>query len=521
LVDAHALTDAASSRTLRRASTLWILLAGANALLAACVERPREQSKADGITTDSTTFPGRAVVELSALRQGVTPEQWLRDHLGDSLSPFAIAEGNENSGLWCVRSTRRDSLVDGSPILRYAYFYPPPAPPSLELPPDGDARDIVAHTCLLGEVWVQTPHADSVSGRQLAERTREALVSTYGQVTAGTDYYAGLPLTDSQKQVLRAKPGRETQRLGISFFGAAFWRAPGRWQRGPATVVSAFDAGLRQSSHPRVFAFAYFPITHLDRGRSVDSLQAATPDLDTALAAAGRLTQLDTNVVRDFLALKGHQQVESARIAAIARWLATAGNLESTRRAAALFVADGVVPERLDENDSVTSRAYGNIGVKFVRSELAGSNNYAHGLLEESLRLDQNGPIGQLATMEQLNRGFDLTGMCGGGFEDVIKTGEPFLSRLTTAGAKARVLFLLGDAYSDIVALAAGEGQDMADTADFVARAPNARRKAIAYYRQGLALNRESVQARAAWLEAWRLLAGMPPSRTHFYCVYD
>ena len=498
-----------------------MVLGCVNALLPACVERPPEKPEAAAVATDSTTFPGRVVVELSALRPDVTPAQWLPGHPGDSLSPFAIAEGNENSGLWCVRSTSHDSLADGSPTLRYAYFYPPPAPASLELPPDGNARDIVAHSCLLGEIWVQTPYSDSAGGRQLAERTRDALVRSYGPVTAGTDYYAGLPLTDSQKQVLRAKPGRETQRLGISFFGAAYWRAPGRWQRGPATVVSAFDAGLRRALHPRVIAFAYLPITQLDRKRRFDEVPAATPDFDTALAAAGRLTQLDTNVVRDFLALRGHQTVESTRIAAISRWLGTAGSLESTRRAAALFVADGVVPERLDENDSVTSRAYGNIGVKFVRSELAGSNNYAHGLLEESLRLDQNGPIGQLATMELLNRGFDLTGMCGGGFEDVIKAGEPFLTRLTTPGAKARVLFLLGDAYSDIVALAAGEGQDMADTADFVARAPNARRKAIAYYRQGLSLNRESAQARAAWLEAWRLLAGMPPSRTHFYCVYD
>jgi hypothetical protein len=28
-------------------------------------------------------------------------------------------------------------------------------------------------------------------------------------------------------------------------------------------------------------------------------------------------------------------------------------------------------------------------------------------------------------------------------------------------------------------------------------------------------------EARWAWLEAWRLIAGLPPTTTHFFCVYD
>jgi hypothetical protein len=459
------------------------------------------------------------VAELSALRQGVTPAQWLGNHPGDSLSPFTISEGNEKTGAWCIRASRRDSLVDGSAIVRNAYFYPPSAPVPLELPADEDARDIAARTCILGVVWVETPHSDSASGRQLAERTREALTREYGQVTtADTDFFARLPITDSQKNVLRTSPRYETNRLGISFFGSAFWHAPGRWKRGSVTVVSAFDAGSRYVSVPRVLAFAHLPNAQLDREVSFDE---STPELDEALIAAGRLTQLDSIVVRDFLALRGEQAEDSERIAALERWLATAANLKSGQRAAALFVADGVVPERLEQGDSVTTHAYSNLGLKFVRSELAGSNNYTHGLLEEALRLDLNGPVGQLATIELLDMGFDLTGMCGGGFDQVIKVGEPFVSRLTTPGAKARVLFLLGDAYTDIVALAAGAGQEYVDSSDYSARAPSARRKAIAYYRQGLALDKVSAKAGEAWLEGWRLLAGLPPSRTHFFCVYD
>jgi len=62
---------------------------------------------------------------------------------------------------------------------------------------------------------------------------------------------------------------------------------------------------------------------------------------------------------------------------------------------------------------------------------------------------------------------------------------------------------------------------DYADSAAYTAGAPAARRSAIAHYRQALALDRSSPEAREAWLEGWRLLAGLPPTTTHFFCVYD
>jgi len=495
------------------------------ALLGGCRESPRERPEVlatpVAVARDSATFAGRMVGELSALREGITLAQWLNAHRDDSITRFTYAEATESGEHWCVRAIRRDSLVDAAPGVRYAYFYPPPVPVSLELPPDDVAPDLVA-ACLLGAIWVQTPNPDSASGRRLAERTREALAGVYGKVTAGPDSFLGRSLTDSQKQGLARLPGYETMSLGIGFFGSAAWRAPGRWQQGDVTVVSAFDAAFFEVRRQRVLAFAFLPRAQLETSQAVrETLAATTPQRDTALEAAARLTQLDTNAVRDFLALAQRQVADSVRIAAIGKWLAPAADLDSAQRAAALFVVDGVVPEQLDGNDSVTREAYGKLGLEFVHSPLAGSYNYAHTLIEEALRLDPNGPTGDLATIELLNRGFDLTGTCRGGFEEVIRAGEPFLGRVAAPGAKAHVLFLLADAYADIVALAAGIAADYVDPADFMARAADARRQAIAYYRQGLALDRTSAKARAAWPEAWRLLAGLPPRRTHFFCVYD
>jgi len=45
------------------------------------------------------------------------------------------------------------------------------------------------------------------------------------------------------------------------------------------------------------------------------------------------------------------------------------------------------------------------------------------------------------------------------------------------------------------------------------------RRNAIAHYRSFLAENPKAPDAGIAWREAWRLLAGLPPSPTHFACT--
>jgi hypothetical protein len=45
------------------------------------------------------------------------------------------------------------------------------------------------------------------------------------------------------------------------------------------------------------------------------------------------------------------------------------------------------------------------------------------------------------------------------------------------------------------------------------------RRDAIDHFRAFLEENRESPEANSAWREAWRLLAGLPPSPIHFACT--
>jgi hypothetical protein len=471
--------------------------------------RPPVSAATAAAATDSATFPARAVAELSALRPEVTAAQWLREHQGDSVTAFSFAAAEHNDDRWCLRATRRDRLTGGAAVLRYAYFFPPPPPASLELPPDRDMSNLAVRACILGSIWVETPQPDSVAGHQLAERTREALRNAYGPVAASSD---------SQKQRLRALPGYGT----MSLVGAAAWRAPGRGQDGPVTLVSAFDAASWDVGRRRVLAFAYLPHANFETSQRIrGGVQRDSAQARRTLQIAGGLTGFDARVVRDFLALSGEGGREPERATAIERWLTAARDLAPRQRAAALLVADGVVLKSFRARDTVAGDAYAPLGLEFVHSPLGDAYNYAHSLLQEALRLDSAGPVGELAMITLLDRGFDLTGMCGGGFDAVIKAGEPFLARVQAPARRASVLFHLADAYADVVALAAGAGDEYAHAADFTARAPQARRKAIDFYRQGIALDRGSEQARAAWVEAWRLLAGLPPTQTHFFCVYD
>ncbi len=495
-----------------------------------------------GAASGAAPFPDLAVRELAAVRSGVTAAVWLAAHPGDGFTPFRRDSIRENHGRWCARASRVDRLPGGGRIVRYAYFYPPAPPASLALPmAEGPA--LIRERCLLGAIWLETPSADSAAGSALAEGTRDALTRAYGPVTPSPDAWFGRTPTDSLRRALSRLPGAPALSLGLHFFGAAGWRVPGRWQVDSTVVVSAHDAGLgsRKEGGGRVLAFAFLPLAELGSFRTETDRADAAERRSAALAArAARLSGLDPARVLELLAAAesaytgrhpaNPAALDSAAVAVLRDWIADSRSLAPSRRAAALLAADQVLGSaaliyvRAQHGDSVTRRAFERLGATFVRDELGGGYNYTHTWLDDARRLDPHGRVGTLATLALLRSGFDQTGMCGGGaeaFRQVITTGEQLLAAAPDSDLAAEVHLLVADAYADIVALAAGAGIEYADSAAYTAEAPAARLKAVEHYRAALALDRTSASARAAWLEGWRLLAGLPPTTTHFFCVYD
>jgi hypothetical protein len=488
-------------------------------------------------------FAERAVAELAALRPGMTASAWLATHPGDEFLVFRRDLIRENHKSWCARASKTDQLPDGTRIVRYAYFYPPEPSSSLALP-NAEGPSLIQELCTLGTIWIDAGPVDSSTGNSLAATLRAALTQADGPVRAGPDVFFGRVPTDSLRRLLSRLAGADALLLGLHYFGAGAWRTTGRWQADSAVVVSAFDrGGLGRRVVGRVVAFAHLPIAELGSFRGVTDREALAQRKTVALAAqAARLANLDSASTNRLLAMlatadsayhergsRSPKVLDSAAVLVIRNWTTSARVLVPQQRAAALLAADQVLGSgpmlyvRAQRQD--TSRvAYEQLGAVFVRDELGGSYNYTHNWLNEALRLDPHGPVGRLATLALLRSGFNETGMCGGGseaFRQVITTGEQLLTGDLDTATAAEVHRLVGDAYADIVALAAGDGSHYADSAAYLAEAPTARANAIAHYRQALALDHASSEARSAWLEAWRLMAGLPPTTTHFFCVYD
>ena len=81
---------------------------------------------------------------------------------------------------------------------------------------------------------------------------------------------------------------------------------------------------------------------------------------------------------------------------------------------------------------------------------------------------------------------------------------------------------MVGDAYSDIVAIAAGEsgGSGEYDPTQYEAEAEADRTKALQHYRAGLAVDNTSDSAKDAWRQAWHLAAGLLPNE-RYVCFGD
>jgi hypothetical protein len=80
----------------------------------------------------------------------------------------------------------------------------------------------------------------------------------------------------------------------------------------------------------------------------------------------------------------------------------------------------------------------------------------------------------------------------------------------------------MAGAFGDIVRLANGGGYEEYVSADYKSEAASSRTRAIEEYRLAFATPMPaSARAQEGWRNAWRLMAGLSPSRTYFYCVYD
>lgn len=210
------------------------------------------------------------------------------------------------------------------------------------------------------------------------------------------------------------------------------------------------------------------------------------------------------------------------------QWLSQLKTLPAERRAAGLLVADRLTlaAETADGN-GIWQREGKELShiekfmAEFFPSEAEKGNTYTGNWAEQARKLDPSGVVGQMAIIGSMARGpCDLSGPDDPS-RTVILEGEQLLSKDLDASTAAQVHFMVGDAYSDFVALASQglTAQGARDPDKYRAEAERDRAKALDHYRAGLSLENASQNAKDAWRQAWRLLAGIQPEER--YVCFD
>src|SRR3989442_10851534 len=332
-------------------------------------------------------------------------------------------------------------------------------------------------------------------------------------------------------------------------FGAsAYWNPLGWGQTGAAVVVGAYDRGL-DDRNPRVVAFAYLPFSGLAETSAtiVETADRDEQEVSEFADQAAQLSGLDSarfnrlrtaGAVADSVYHSDNQRYgryrapEAGRllVSALRDWIAASQKLDPAHRAAALMAADQILSRGsvsyvlAQESASPLVDTLKALGAGFADNQLGGGQNYTHTWLDEAQRLDSAGPAGRLATMALLHIGLDRTGMCSAGdsaSQHVSNIAERLLRSTRDSAEAAELHLFAGNGYADVVVLAAGAGGEYAEASTYVAAAPAARARAIEHYRRVLALGAAASTLQSVSLDTWRLLAGLPPTRVHYFCVYD
>ncbi len=266
--------------------------------------------------------------------------------------------------------------------------------------------------------------------------------------------------------------------------GWANWKAVAAWHRGGIDVWVA-----RDGAGSIVYARRTTP---RDPGSdpwfgSVLESQAQVADAVARIAALGG--ELTAPVLSKSRCAAGPEERVGEQVEPLARWLGAAQALPPPRRAAALLLADfyiaciGAAPDP----DRLQKRLTG-LGANYA-------TDYTHNLREQAERLDPRGPAGELAGL------IGLTEPC------FLKGNKPWPDLVAEKGARMLNVFP-ATAWTPYIhyVLARAHAMKLSRTA------------AISEFRYFIKQKPDAPESVFARQEAWRLLAGLPPSQIHFGC---
>ncbi len=408
----------------------------------------------------------------------------------------------------------------------------------VKVPARSTIHALLDRHCLVQRQGRKRNHAQGTP-LSLGQKPNELWCTDYkGEFRLGNkEYCYPLTVTDHASRFLLLCEALESTCASLAF--TAFQRL--FQERGlPCSIRSDNDVPF--ASPNSLFNLSKLSVWWLRLGITIERIQPGHPQQNgrhgrDTLVRRVKETGMPAAATNEMTALLEKPDYFSARnlpsdsevVATFRDWLTAAKSQPAGQHAGSLLAADRVL-DFLDHDGvqvgEAARAAMKSFGVEYVHDELAGGDVYTHGLLKQAKALAPPGPAGDEVLLFQMERGFDETGMCSAGaeeFSQVIQQGESLLAgaRSLPMSTLSSLHFMVGDAYATIVWLAKTTDTEYHDPKKYQQAAELARAKALEHYRAAFNLEHGTARAQKTWKDAWRLAAGLPPTRGRYFCIYD
>ena len=296
--------------------------------------------------------------------------------------------------------------------------------------------------------------------------------------------------------------------------GNALWTKVVSWRR------SDLDVWIAQEGKANLIVFARR--NRLPGALNNEFAIGTFLNLAQAARSAADIAALDPQLTAPIVAGANCQPSPSQQLPAgeagrlFTRWFQTAAGLPPERRAAALFLADLYLgcTQRSPRVDS----QYVQQGAKFDGGCTQDGPAYANNFLQEAAKLDPHGPIGELCRLRTLMYPCLLKGR--GLWSDLlIEQTEAALREFPHSRWTPYYHYVLARAHAIKLIYSYPIGSEFG--ASDPVGPPEARMhrdQAIREFRLFLNQAPQALETAFAWQEAWRLLAGLPPTLIQFGC---
>ena len=379
---------------------------------------------------------------------------------------------------WCA------AYVGHSPaeVVRAALFYVPSAargalPP---LPEKGDAT--LTRACRMQAIWYETPAPAAM------DAVVRELSSSWGQPNG--------PSTEPD------------------IAGSGLWKRVVAWHRAGMNiwVVDGSKGQPDGTGGPRLIVYARRDSPR-DPNFAIWLLSDAI--VDRVAQAAAQIAAQDSKLTAAVLKCDAGPRTEAQSLTAsrLDQWLKASSDLPPQRKAAVLLLADAYVA-----CTPASSQRLIQLGARFRAICPQDGPSYSHNFRDQAEKLDPQGPAGELAGLASLALPCFLKGARP--WPDlVVEKGEKLLGEFPPDQWTPWFHFAVARAHA--VKLSFAYPDHPPEDGNFpLTRAAMERERhaAIEHFERFIEQKPDAAESVFAWQEAWRLLAGLPPSQIHFGC---